>query len=82
MKSFDVNFPYPIGTYMCVEDDGVLYIDQIHEYVFSEKGIEVILVLNVFTDPRLSEKISIEKLLNNWTEYNKPEAKVYARKKD
>ena len=79
MNNFSIEFPYPIGTYLCIEDDGVLHIDKVHEYVFSDKGVEVILVLNVFTDPRLSTRISIDKLLNNWTEYNRPKKKIYLK---
>lgn len=75
MNYFSIKFPYPIGTYLCIEDDGVLHIDQVHEYVYNENGIEVILVLNVFDDPRLSTRISIDKLLSNWTEYNIPKKK-------
>lgn len=68
MKNISFTVPYPIGTYLIKNVDGNEYIDQVNKYVVDEKGISVILMLDVETDPRLSTAISIDNLLQNWKE--------------
>lgn len=65
-KSFDV--PYPIGTYLTRNENGVEHFDQVEKYVLSNEGLFVILMLDVKTDPRLSVEISINDLLEKWEE--------------
>lgn len=65
-KSFDV--PYPIGTYLTKNENGVEHLDQVEKYVLSNEGLFVILMLDVKTDPRLSVEISIDDLLEKWEE--------------
>lgn len=65
-KSFDV--PYPIGTYLTRNENGVEHLDQVEKYVLSNEGLFVILMLDVKTNPRLSVEISINDLLEKWEE--------------
>ena len=65
-KSFDV--PYPIGTYLTRNENGVEHFDQVEKYVLSNEGLFVILMLDVKTNPRLSVEISINDLLEKWEE--------------
>ena len=65
-KSFDV--PYPIGTYLTRNENGVEHLDQVEKYVLSNEGLFVILMLDAKTDPRLSVEISINDLLKKWEE--------------
>lgn len=66
MKNIDFTVPYAIGTYLIKYKDGIEHLDQVNRYVIDEKGISVILMLDVETDPRLSTAISVEDLLRNW----------------
>lgn len=70
MNDFNVNFPYQIGTYLTKEENGNMHIDQIFSYYLDKDGIYAILILDVLKDPRLSTKIKIEKLLNDWVIYD------------
>ena len=65
-KNFDV--PYPIGTYLTRNENGVEHFDQVKKYVLSNEGLFVILMLDVKTNPRLSVEISINDLLEKWEE--------------
>ena len=67
----NVDLPYPIGTYLIKDEDGIIHVDQVHEYIIGREGVSVILLLDALTDPRLSTKISINYLINDWTEYKK-----------
>ena len=71
MNDININLPYPIGTYLIKDEAGVIHIDQIYEYIIGREGISAILLLDALTDPRLSTKISINYLINDWTEYKK-----------
>ena len=42
-KNFDV--PYPIGTYLTRNENGVEHFDQVKKYVLSNEGLFVILML-------------------------------------
>lgn len=65
-RSFDV--PYPIGTHLIRNENGVEHFDQVEKYVLSNEGLFVILMLDVKTNPRLSVEISINDLLEKWEE--------------
>ena len=65
-RSFDV--PYPIGTHLIRNENGVEHLDQVEKYVLSNEGLFVILMLDVKTNPRLSVEISINDLLEKWEE--------------
>lgn len=66
MMNITIDIPYPIGTYVKKEENGVEHIDQIHEYILDKNGLSVILMLEVTKNPRLSMKIEINELLNKW----------------
>lgn len=81
-NSFNVEFPYPIGTYLSKEEDGVTRIDQLYEYVIDKNGVSVVVILDALTNPRLSVKIDMDVFLNNWAEAKKPNDKVYSKQKN
>ena len=68
MNSVFFTVPYAIGTKLTKNVDGQNHIDQVHKYVIDEKGISVILMLDVLGNPRLSSEIRIEDLVKNWQE--------------
>ena len=68
----NVILPYPVGSYVTTKEDGILHIDQIHQYVYDRNGLGVILELETLSDPRLSTRIAIEEFLTNWTIYDVP----------
>ena len=37
MNNFNIEFPYPIGTYLSNEQDGITHIDQLREYIIDKK---------------------------------------------
>ena len=90
MKNITINIPYPVGTYLITEENGVEHIDQIYEYVLDKNGLSVILKLEVFTKPRLSTRIDLIELLNKWNLFDKtistnnyiPEKQKILQKKD
>lgn len=65
-----VSLPYPVGSYVTTEENGVFCIDQIDKYVFDTDGLGVVLKLNVLGDSRLSVKISIDEFLKIWKLYD------------
>lgn len=73
--------PYPVGTYLSTKENNQLHIDKIYQYIIDKDGLGVILVLDVLNDPRLSIKISIDKLLNNWNIYDLSKNNPMKRKK-
>ena len=81
MNNFNVELPYPIGTILSKEEDGKLHIDQIKEYTIDKNGIYAYLILDVFTDPRISRKIDIDNLINNWNIYEQENNKAYSKVK-
>ena len=66
MSKFSVEFPYPIGTILYKEEHGILHVDSINEYIVNENGTFVIVVLDTFTKPRLSEPINLECFVSAW----------------
>lgn len=68
MKNIDFKVPYAIGTYLVKEENNRKQVDQVHEYIIGKDGISIILMLDVFENPILSNRISIEDLSKNWTE--------------
>lgn len=68
MENISFSVPYSIGTYLIRNEDCSEHLDQVGKYVVDEKGISVILMLDVETNPRLSTAISIDNLLQNWKE--------------
>lgn len=68
MNSFNVEFPYPIGTYLSKEEDGNIHVDQLYQYIVGVNGISVIVKLDALTSPRLSTPIELEAFMNNWQE--------------
>lgn len=68
MRNITFTVPYSIGTYLIKNVDDNEHLDQVNKYVVDEKGISVILMLDVETNPRLSTAISIDDLLQNWKE--------------
>ncbi|MBR4230677.1 MAG: hypothetical protein IKR74_00790 [Bacilli bacterium] len=81
MNSFNVVFPYPIGTYLSKEEDGTVHIDQVNQYIIDAKGISVIVMLDVFTSPRPSTPIELEAFMNNWEELKQTEDLDYLIKR-
>lgn len=70
MSKVNVELPYEVGTYLTEEENGIIHIHQIDKYIFDAFGISAILMLDVFDNPRLSTSIEIDKLINNYEEYN------------
>ena len=68
MKSFNVEFPLAIGTYVSKEEDGNIHVDQLYQYIVGVDGISVIVMLDALTSPRLSTPIDIDAFMNNWEE--------------
>ena len=68
MKSFNVEFPLPIGTYVSKEEDGVVHVDQVYQYIIDTNGIFVVIMLDTLTSPRLSTPIQLDAFINNWDE--------------
>jgi len=62
------SIPYPIGTYLIKNENGVQHLDQVNRYILDEKGLSVILTLDALKEPRLSTEISVDRLLENWKE--------------
>jgi len=81
MNNLNVDFPYPIGTYLSKEQDGITHVDQLYEYILDKNGISVIVVLDALTCPRLSTRINMDNFLSNWTEVKKSNDKVYSKQK-
>ena len=75
MNSFSVSFPYSIGTYLETEENGQNHIDQVYGYSLDKNGVYVTLLLEAFTVPRLSRKIDINDLINNWKIYEQQDNK-------
>ena len=73
MNGFNVEFPYSIGTYLSKVEDGTVHIDQVYQYIIDAKGISVIVMLDVFTSPRLSTPIELEAFMNNWEVFKQTE---------
>lgn len=69
-KDDNIIYPYPVGTYLCKEEYGITHIDRVEEYVINKAKVFVILVLDVFKEPRLSTPIDIDSLLKQWKEYD------------
>ena len=65
-----ITLPFPIGSYVATEEDGILHIDQVHQYVYDREGLGVILELEVLSNPRLSTRIDIKNFLTNWNIYD------------
>ena len=65
-----IDLPYPVGSYVTTNENGILHIDQVHQYVYDREGLGVILELDVLCSPRLSTRIDIEKFLSNWNLYD------------
>lgn len=63
---FNIEIPYPIGTYLKKIENGQEHLDKVVKYIITEQGLFVILQLDVNKDPRLSREISVNDLLNNW----------------
>ena len=77
MNNFNVEFPYPIGSYLTKEVDGITHIDQVEEYTFDKNEFHTYLILDVFTNPRLSKKIDYTDLVNNWKPYEQQTKEGY-----
>lgn len=74
------DLPYPIGTYLSTIENGTMHIDQISQYIIDKNEISAILTLDVFSHPRSSTKININKLLAKWSLYNITENKTIKNK--
>lgn len=71
-SGFSKVFPYPIGTYVQTETSSGTHVDQICEYIVDDEGVSVILILEALKKTRrLSNRISIDRLLEKWTLYNR-----------
>ena len=66
MNNNNFTVPYPVGTYLVKKENGVDHVDQVNKYILNNKGLFVVLMLDVETNPRLSTEISINDLLNKW----------------
>ncbi len=70
MKNTSFIFPYPIGTYLVKKENGKEHLDQVYEYIISKNGMFVILMLDIIKQPRLSTRIDINTLIQNWEKYD------------
>ena len=61
----NVNLPYEIGTVLKTTESGKVHYDEVHHYIVG-KTIQVVLILCIDTDPRLSRPIDIERLKQEW----------------
>ena len=61
-----IDLPYPIGTYLTCSEDGKIHIDKVLRYVYDKNGLSVILTEDIFTHPRSSVEVSIDKLYSKW----------------
>lgn len=68
MKEVSFTFPYPVGTILKKEENGIFHIDKLYEYIVKEDGIYFVLMLDINDGPRLSVEINV-KDLNKWTKY-------------
>ena len=78
----NVLLPYPVGSYVTTEEDGILHIDQVHQYVYDRNGLGVILELEVLSNPRLSVRIDMKDFLLNWNIYDAPKNASKKRRKE
>ncbi len=53
---FNIEIPYPIGTYLKKIENGQEHLDKVVKYIITEQGLFVILQLDVNKDPRLSRE--------------------------
>ena len=81
MYDLNVEFPYPIGTYFSKTEGSITHVDQLYEYIIDRNGISVVVVLDAFTDPRLSTRIGLDSFVANWTELNISNDMVCAKQK-
>lgn len=81
MNNFNVEFPYPVGSYLTKEENRKTHIDQVEEYTIDKNGIHTYLILDVFSNPRSSKKIDIDDLVNNWKIYEQQNNKGYSKVK-
>ncbi len=78
----NVLLPYPVGSYVITEEDGILHIDQVHQYVYDRNGLGVILELEVLSNPRLSTRIDMKDFLLHWNIYDAPKNASKKRRKE
>ena len=78
----NVLLPYPVGSYVITEEDGILHIDQVHQYVYDRNGLGVILELEVLSNPRLSTRIDMKDFLLHWNIYDAPKNAPKKRRKE
>lgn len=78
----NVLLPYPVGSYVTTEEDGILHIDQVHQYVYDRNGLGVILELEVLSNPRLSVRIDMKDFLLHWNIYDEPKNASKKRRKE
>ena len=78
----NVLLPYPVGSYVITEEDGILHIDQVHQYVYDRNGLGVILELEVLSNPRLSTRIDMKDFLLHWNIYDVPKNAPKKRRKE
>lgn len=81
MNNFNIEFPYPIGTYLSNEQDGITHIDQLREYIIDKKGISVVVMLDALTVPRLSTRIDMDYFLSNWSKFEISNDKTYSNQR-
>ena len=81
MNRFNIEFPYPIGTYLSKKENGIVHIDQVCEYIVDRNGISVVVILDALSAPRLSTRIDINRFVNNWTKCEKPMKRKLKNKK-
>ncbi len=78
----NVQLPYPVGSYVTTEENGILHIDRVHQYVYDTNGLGVILELEVLSDPRLSVRIDMKDFLLHWSIYDTSKNKSKKRRKE
>ena len=78
MKEVNITLPFPVGTYLSKVENGEKHVDQVYEYIIEKDDSYAILVLDVFSNPRLSTKVSNEKLVNEWVPYEPVNTEDYA----
>lgn len=61
-----VELPYKVGAILTAKADGIKHYDQVDHYIINESEIQVVLNLDYSTCPRLSQPISLNKLLQKW----------------
>lgn len=62
----NIEFKYPVGSYLTTTEDYIEHIDKLEKYIITENDIKAQLLLDIYKSPRLSKEIDINYLNNHW----------------